>query len=89
MIFFSSNYAALTYSVPSPHEAPSSLHSFTEEELMLKDTVSRFAREVVQPKVSEMDEAELMDKNIIKAMFDNGVSSQYGKNFSSSMLKSV
>lgn len=42
---------------------------------MLKDTVSRFAREVVQPKVQEMDEAELMDKDIIKAMFENGVSS--------------
>jgi len=36
--------------------------------------VARFAREVVQPKVQEMDEAEVMDKSIINAMFDNGVS---------------
>lgn len=36
--------------------------------------VARFAREVVQPKVQEMDEAELMDSNIIKLMFENGVS---------------
>lgn len=36
--------------------------------------VSRFAREVVQPKVREMDENELMDKSIINAMFENGVS---------------
>lgn len=64
----------MTFSVPTAHEAPSSLHAFTEEELMLKDTVSRFAREVVQPRVQDMDEAELMDKDIIKAMFDNGVS---------------
>ena len=64
----------MTYSVPTAHDAPTSLQAFTEEELMLKDTVARFAREVVQPKVSEMDEAELMDKNIIKSMFDNGVS---------------
>lgn len=41
---------------------------------MLKDSVTRFAREVVQPKVRDMDEAELMDKDIIKAMFENGVS---------------
>ncbi|KAG2232293.1 hypothetical protein INT48_009314 [Thamnidium elegans] len=70
------NYAALTFSVPTANDAPTSLHSFTEEELMLKDTVSRFAREVVQPKVQEMDEAELMDKDIIKAMFENGVSAE-------------
>ncbi|GAA5811533.1 hypothetical protein MFLAVUS_004970 [Mucor flavus] len=67
------NYAALTFSVPTAHDTPTSLHSFTEEELMLKETVSRFAREVVQPKVQEMDEAELMDKDIIKAMFENGL----------------
>lgn len=64
----------MTFSVPTAHDTPTSLHSFTEEELMLKETVSRFAREVVQPKVQEMDEAELMDKDIIKAMFENGVS---------------
>ncbi|KAI7899109.1 acyl-CoA dehydrogenase/oxidase [Cokeromyces recurvatus] len=67
------NYAALTFSVPTAHEAPTSLQSFTEEELMLKDTVARFAREVVQPKVRDMDEAEVMDKDIIQSMFDNGL----------------
>jgi hypothetical protein len=72
----------LTFSVPTAHEAPSSLHSFTEEELMLKDTVARFAREVVQPKVQEMDEAEVMDKSIINSMFENGVSSVYNEWFS-------
>lgn len=40
---------------------------------MLQETVSRFAREVVQPKVREMDENELMDKSIINAMFENGL----------------
>jgi short/branched chain acyl-CoA dehydrogenase len=64
----------LTYSVPTVSESPTSLQSFTEEELMLKETVARFAREVVQPRVRDMDEAELMDKDIIKSMFDNGVS---------------
>jgi hypothetical protein len=36
--FFNSNYAALTFSVPTAHDAPTSLQAFTEEELMLKDT---------------------------------------------------
>lgn len=36
--------------------------------------VGRFAREVVQPRVQAMDEAEVMDKDIIDSMFENGVS---------------
>ena len=36
--------------------------------------VARFAREVVQPRVRDMDEAEVMDKEIINSMFENGVS---------------
>lgn len=79
----------MTFSTPSVVEKPTSLQSFTEEELMLKETgkrdlsksessltsciVARFAREVVQPKVREMDENEVMDKSIIDAMFENGV----------------
>ncbi|KAH7344003.1 acyl-CoA dehydrogenase/oxidase [Rhizoctonia solani] len=51
----------------------SSLNKFTEEEEMLRDVVSRFAREVVAPKVREMDEAEKMDPAIVKGMFENGL----------------
>ncbi|KEP55718.1 putative acyl-CoA dehydrogenase short-branched chain [Rhizoctonia solani 123E] len=50
-----------------------SLNKFTEEEEMLRDVVSRFAREVVAPKVREMDEAEKMDPAIIKGLFENGL----------------
>ncbi|KAG0747325.1 hypothetical protein G6F57_002805 [Rhizopus arrhizus] len=67
------NYAALTFSSPTAHDAPTSLQSFTEEELMLKDTVARFARETIQPKVQEMDEAEVMSKEIIQSLFDQGL----------------
>lgn len=35
--------------------------------------MARFAREVIQPKVQEMDEAEVMNKEIIQSMFENGV----------------
>jgi short-chain 2-methylacyl-CoA dehydrogenase len=50
-----------------------SLSKFTEEEEMLRETVRRFAQDVVQPKVMEMDETELMDKGIIKDLFDQGL----------------
>merc|ERR1712144_28712 len=49
-----------------------SLNTFTEEEQLLRETARRFSEEVVEPKVREMDEAEKMDKDIIKGLFDNG-----------------
>jgi short/branched chain acyl-CoA dehydrogenase len=45
----------------------------TEEEEMLREAVKRFAEEVVAPKVQEMDENELMDPEIIKGLFDQGL----------------
>ncbi|KAF8644323.1 hypothetical protein AX16_008531 [Volvariella volvacea WC 439] len=50
-----------------------SLDTFTEEEQMLRETVQRFAQEVVGPKVREMDENEQMDPAIIKGLFDQGL----------------
>lgn len=44
-----------------PVETPLSLWNFTEEENMLRDTVKRFAQDVVAPKAREMDEKEEMD----------------------------
>lgn len=46
---------------------------FTEEEEMFRDVVAKFSEEVVAPKVRDMDEAEEMDPEIVKAMFDNGL----------------
>jgi short-chain 2-methylacyl-CoA dehydrogenase len=50
-----------------------SLNTFTEEEEMFRDTVAKFAQEVVGPKAREMDENESMDADVVKAMFDNGL----------------
>ena len=36
--------------------------------------VKRYAQDVIAPKVREMDENEVMDPEIIKGLFDNGVS---------------
>ncbi|ORZ25459.1 acyl-CoA dehydrogenase/oxidase [Absidia repens] len=52
---------------------PASLHTFTEEELMLKDAVSRFAQDVVKPKVLEMDETETMHKSVLDGLFEQGL----------------
>lgn len=51
----------------------SSLNNFTEDEQMFREAVSKFANEVVAPKVREMDENENMDKEVIDAMFENGL----------------
>jgi alkylation response protein AidB-like acyl-CoA dehydrogenase len=50
-----------------------SLHTYTEEEEMLRETVSRFSKEVIEPKVREMDENEKMDPSIIKGLFEQGL----------------
>ncbi|KAI8906707.1 acyl-CoA dehydrogenase/oxidase [Gorgonomyces haynaldii] len=50
-----------------------SLHTFSEEELALKEAVAKFAKEVVKPKVHEMDEKELLDKSVLQGLFDNGL----------------
>ncbi|KAF9057306.1 acyl-CoA oxidase [Panaeolus papilionaceus] len=52
---------------------PTSLNVFSDEEVMLRETVQRFANDVVAPKVREMDENESMDPSIIKGLFDNGL----------------
>lgn len=36
--------------------------------------VARFANDVVKPKVFEMDETETLDKDVLKGLFDQGVS---------------
>ncbi|TDL29025.1 acyl-CoA oxidase [Rickenella mellea] len=50
-----------------------SLDSFSDEENMLRESVKRFAEEVVAPKVREMDENETMDPEIVKGLFEQGL----------------
>ncbi|KAG1798787.1 mitochondrial acyl-CoA dehydrogenase [Suillus variegatus] len=45
----------------------------TEEENMFRDSVKRFAVDVVGPKVREMDEKESMDPTIIQGLFEQGL----------------
>ncbi|KZT62099.1 acyl-CoA oxidase [Calocera cornea HHB12733] len=50
-----------------------SLSTFTDEEEMLRESVRRFAHDVVGPKVREMDENESMDPAVIKGLFEQGL----------------
>ncbi|KAJ3308866.1 hypothetical protein HDV04_000746 [Boothiomyces sp. JEL0838] len=60
-----------------------SLHHLTPEETMFKEAVAKFAKDVISPRVREMDEKEMLDKTVLQGLFDNGlmgleVPSQYG-----------
>ncbi|CAG8499459.1 1127_t:CDS:10 [Paraglomus brasilianum] len=50
-----------------------SLHSLSEEERMLRDSVASFAKQKILPKVQEMDEKEKLDPEILKGLFEQGI----------------
>ncbi|KAL5488386.1 hypothetical protein ACEPAI_6494 [Sanghuangporus weigelae] len=50
-----------------------SLDTFTDEEDMLRESVRKFSEEVVAPKVRDMDENEMMDPEIIKGLYEQGL----------------
>jgi len=58
-----------TIRVPSP----SPLTSFTEDEIMFRDNICRFADEKVRPLVKEMDEKGVFDKDLIRQFFQLGL----------------
>jgi alkylation response protein AidB-like acyl-CoA dehydrogenase len=59
------------------------LYVLTEEEAAIKESVAKFAQTIVSPRVKAMDENEVIDKDILQALFDQGlmgldVASDYG-----------
>jgi short-chain 2-methylacyl-CoA dehydrogenase len=52
---------------------PTPITHFSETETMMAESVSRFANEVIAPKVREMDEAEKMDLTIVEQLFEQGL----------------
>lgn len=81
------------YSADASSNAPP-LTTFTEEEMMFKDMVSRFATERVAPLVRKMDNEGKFDPDLIKECFSSGlmgveVDPEYGgtgANFFSSII---
>ena len=45
----------------------------SETETMMAESVSKFAQEVILPKVREMDEAEKMDPTLVEQLFEQGL----------------
>ncbi|CAM9788497.1 unnamed protein product [Choristocarpus tenellus] len=49
------------------------MNDFTEEEEMTRETVSKFAADVIAPRVREMDDQSAMHPNVISGLFENGL----------------
>lgn len=52
---------------------PTPITHFSETETLMADQVSRFAHDVILPKVREMDEKENMDPSIVEQCFEQGL----------------
>ncbi|KAI9142796.1 acyl-CoA dehydrogenase/oxidase [Paraphysoderma sedebokerense] len=60
-------------SLNGAHTGIPSLYTLTDEEKMLQESVARFAQERIKPKVSQMDETETLDKDVLKELFEQGL----------------
>lgn len=52
---------------------PTPITHMSETEAMMGESVSKFAQDVILPKVREMDEAEAMDPALIEQLFEQGL----------------
>lgn len=54
-------------------EGVAPLTTLTEEETMLRDTVRQFAQQEIAPRVRSMDEAQKLDGDLLRQMFELGL----------------
>ncbi|XP_043488631.1 short/branched chain specific acyl-CoA dehydrogenase, mitochondrial [Polistes fuscatus] len=59
--------------VSQRHYSPGPLTQFTDDELMMKDTVSKLAKEDIAPLVRKMEKEGRIDENVLKKLFENGL----------------
>ena len=52
---------------------PTPIMHMSESENLMAESVSKFAQEVILPKVREMDEAEQMDSALVEQLFEQGL----------------
>ncbi|RWS18315.1 short/branched chain specific acyl-CoA dehydrogenase-like protein, partial [Leptotrombidium deliense] len=70
------------------------LSRLSEDEMALKEMVAKLAKDKIEPKVKEMDESSMMQRELIDELFKNGlmgveISEKYngtGANFFSAIL---
>ncbi|KAK7928231.1 hypothetical protein PG985_005229 [Apiospora marii] len=52
---------------------PTPIDHLSETEVAMKETVAKFANDVILPKVRDMDEAEKMDPALVEQLFEQGL----------------
>uniref|UniRef100_A0A674HR49 Short/branched chain specific acyl-CoA dehydrogenase, mitochondrial n=1 Tax=Taeniopygia guttata TaxID=59729 RepID=A0A674HR49_TAEGU len=72
---FRSSKSELKPNIASDGLVYAPLQTFTEEEAMLKDMVTKFAQERVAPFVQKMDENAKMEESIVQGLFEQGLMS--------------
>lgn len=53
------------------------LTSFSEDELMMKEMVSKFASQAIAPYVKQMDSHQCFEPKVVEALFSHGVNTQF------------
>ncbi|KAG9653491.1 acyl-CoA dehydrogenase NM domain-like protein, partial [Aureobasidium melanogenum] len=75
----SSSQSRKQTTIGEPHDLsgaiPTPISHMSETELMMAESVSKFANDVILPKVRSMDENEKMDQDIIEQCFEQGLMS--------------
>jgi alkylation response protein AidB-like acyl-CoA dehydrogenase len=54
---------------------PTPITHLSETESLMQQSVSKFAADILLPKVREMDEAESMDPSVVEQLFEQGLMS--------------
>ncbi|XP_027695569.1 short/branched chain specific acyl-CoA dehydrogenase, mitochondrial isoform X1 [Vombatus ursinus] len=73
--FLKSSQSEALYNISNGEVTFAPLHTFTEEEMMIKNMVKKFAEKQVAPFVTAMDENSQVDKSVIEGLFQQGLMS--------------
>ena len=65
--------SSLRPGVAAVADKPTPLTVFSDEEIAMKEVVSKLAREKFAPLVKEMDEKSKMSPEVVKTLFENGL----------------
>ncbi|XP_003759210.1 short/branched chain specific acyl-CoA dehydrogenase, mitochondrial [Sarcophilus harrisii] len=71
--FLKSSQSEALYNIPNNGVIFAPLQTFTEEEMMIKNMVKKFAEKQIAPFVAVMDENSQMEKSVIEGLFQQGL----------------
>ncbi|XP_043600419.1 short/branched chain specific acyl-CoA dehydrogenase, mitochondrial isoform X2 [Bombus pyrosoma] len=67
------NNRHLTTCITQLHHCPGPLTQFTEEELLMKESVAKLAKEEIAPLVRKMEKEGKIDDAVVRTLFENGL----------------